>query len=65
MVALGGAPPIIFTIGIDGTNGNTAPFIISFTRQRSPNPYRVVSPNFAPWLADTVQLMQAVSTVLG
>lgn len=51
-------------MGIDGTgSGNTAPYINSYTRQCSLNPYReVVSLNFAPWLADT---MQDVSTFIG
>ena len=65
MEALGGAPPITFTMVIDGANSNTAPFIISYTRQRSLNPYKVASLNFAPWLADTMQLMQAASTFIG
>ena len=65
MEALGGAPLITFTMVIDGANSNTAPFIISYTRQRSLNPYKVASLNFAPWLADTMQLMQAVPAFIG
>ena len=57
---------INFTLGIDYTDGNMATYIISYTRQRSLDPYReVVSLNYAPWLAGTVQLTQAVFMVVG
>ena len=57
---------INFTLGIDYTNGNMATYIISYTRQRSLDPYReVVSLNYAPWLAGAVQLTQAVFMVVG
>ena len=57
---------INFTVGIDFTDGNMAPYIISYTRQRSLDPYReVVSLNFSPWLEGAVQLTQAVFMVVG
>ena len=57
---------INFTIGIDFADGNMAPYIISYTRQRSMDPYReVVSLNLSPWLEGAVQITQAVFMLVG
>ena len=57
---------INFTLGIDNTIGNMVPYIISYTRQRSLDPYReVVSLNYAPWLVGMLQIAQAVFMLVG
>ena len=54
------------TLGIGITSGNIAPYVISYTRQRSLDPYReVVTLSFAPWLLATGQIAQSMTMFLG
>ena len=55
-----------FALGICVTSGNIAPYVISYTRQRSLDPYReVVTLNYASWLFATEQVVQSMATVPG
>ena len=55
-----------FTFGIVTATGNIAPYVISYTRQRSLDPYReVVTLSFAPWLLATGQVARSMIMFLG
>ena len=55
-----------FTLGICIATGNIAPYAISYTRQRSLDPYREVATlSYAPWLLATGQATQAMAMFLG
>ena len=55
-----------FTLGICNASGNIAPYVISYTRQRSLDPHReVVTLSYAPWLLATSQATQSMAMFLG
>ena len=55
-----------FALGICIASGNIAPYVISYTRQRSLDPYReVVTLSYAPWLLATEQATQSMAMFLG
>ena len=57
---------INFSFGICNASGNIAPYVISYTRQRSLDPHReVVTLSYAPWLLATGQATQSMAMFLG
>ena len=55
-----------FTFGISVATGNIVPYVISYTRQRSLDPYReVVTLSYAPWMLAASQVTLSLTMFLG